>query len=79
MMNSITASSKLTSKYQATIPRPVRRVLGLARGDRIAFVVRKKEVRLKKFGPGDLEYLEAIEPVMSEWTSHQDEEAYRKL
>lgn len=78
-MSPVTASSRLTAKYQATIPRPVRRALHLNRGDRIAFEVRKDQVRLRKFGPGDLEYLESLEPGLSEWTSKQDDEAYRTL
>ena len=32
-----TATSKLTRKYQATIPEPVRKLLHLESGDEIAF------------------------------------------
>lgn len=33
------STSRITSKYQATIPRPVRESLGVSAGDSIAFVV----------------------------------------
>lgn len=38
-MAKFTSVSKLTSKSQTTIPLPVRKALGLAAGDRIAFTV----------------------------------------
>ncbi len=36
--------SRLTSKYQATIPQPVRESLGVGAGDSIAFVVESGRV-----------------------------------
>jgi len=78
-MGQLTATSRLTAKYQATIPRPVRHVLGLHRGDRVAFVVRNNQVRLRKMGKTDLEYAQALEPTLSEWSSRHDEESYRDL
>ena len=73
------AFSKLTRKYQATIPGQVRKALGVERGDRIAFEVENGRVQLRKAGPLDIEYLRALEPTLSEWASKHDEDAYRSL
>ncbi len=73
------AVSRLTSKYQATIPRAVRRMLGLKQGDRVAFAVHRREIHLRKAGAVDLAYLHALEPTLTEWGSKADDEAYRDL
>ena len=46
--------SKLTSKYQVTIPVEVRRTLGLNAGDSLTFTIGKDGVRIKKTEPFDL-------------------------
>jgi len=40
----------LTRKGQVTVPAEIRRQLGLKRGDRLAFVLDKGEVRLTRTG-----------------------------
>jgi antitoxin PrlF len=74
-----TSTSKLTKKYQATIPEPVRNVLRVAAGDTIAFDVVGQEVRVRKAQPVDLAFARALEGTLTEWTSKADEEAYRDL
>jgi len=74
-----TSTSKLTKKYQATIPEPVRKILGVAAGDAIAFDVAGQEVRLRKARPVDLGFAHALEGTLTEWTSKADEEAFRDL
>jgi antitoxin PrlF len=74
-----TSTSKLTKKYQATIPKPVRNILGVAAGDAIAFDVVGREVRLRKAQPVDLVFAHAIEGTLTEWTSKADEVAFRDL
>jgi antitoxin PrlF len=74
-----TATSKLTSKYQATIPEPVRKVLQLKAGDAIAFDIEDNQIRLRKARPIDLHFTKALEQTLSEWESATDEEAYRDL
>jgi len=74
-----TTTSKLTSKYQATIPEPVRRVLHLNAGDAIAFDIDDNQIRLRKARPVDLAFSQALEGTLSEWQSDADEEAYRDL
>jgi antitoxin PrlF len=74
-----TATSKITSKYQATIPEPVRRVLHLGAGDAIAFDIEDDQIRLRKARPVDLAFSRALEGTLNEWQSEADDEAYRDL
>ncbi len=71
--------SKLTKKYQATVPAAVRQKLSLSAGDSIAFELSNGEVRLKKATPMDIEFASALSPTLSEWDSANDEEAYDDL
>lgn len=74
------ADSKLTSKFQATIPQDIRSLLNLKAGDRIIFEVTKdKQVTIKKATHRDLVYLRSIESTLTEWNSQNDEEDYRDL
>ena len=75
----LTAVSKLTSKYQAIIPKKVRDLLSLQAGDRIAFEIEKGEVRLRKAGQVDLAHLSSIESGLSEWSSAADSRGYDDL
>jgi AbrB family looped-hinge helix DNA binding protein len=74
-----TATSKLTSKYQATIPEPVRRLLHLEAGDAIAFDIDDTTVQLRKARPVDLAFAQGLEGTLTEWSSAADDEAYRDL
>ena len=71
--------SKLTEKYQATIPAEVRSALKLQKGDSISFEVGEGKVSLRKATPMDLEWAKAIGNTLAEWTSENDEKAYRDL
>lgn len=72
--------SKLTSKYQATIPEKIRSILGIKAGDTVAFEINSnKQVVIRKLDPLDIEFAKALEGTMSEWLSEYDEEAYRDL
>lgn len=74
-----TAVSKLTKKYQATVPEPVRKKLDLNAGDTIAFEIDNDEIKIRKAKPVDLAFARAIAPTLSEWESPYDEEAYGDL
>ena len=74
-----TATSKLTKKYQATIPEPVRSLLHLKAGDAVAFDIEDDNVHLRKARSVDLVFAQSLEETLSEWTSEADEEAYRDL
>ena len=73
------ASSRMTQKYQTTIPAKIRQLLGLQSGDFIGFELKEGEVILKKTSPLDVAFAKAVEGTLSEWASEEDEEAYRDL
>ncbi len=75
----VTAMSRLTKKYQATIPASVRAALGLRQGDSVAFLVTGDQVTMRKADPLDLEFARSLEGTLEEWLSHEDEDAYRGL
>jgi antitoxin PrlF len=74
-----TAISKLTKKYQATVPEAVRKKLKLNAGDVIAFEIDNDIIKLRKATPIDIEFSSALVPTLSEWESQHDEEAYNDL
>jgi AbrB family looped-hinge helix DNA binding protein len=80
-VKSVLAKSRLTKKYQATIPAPVRKRLGLKAGDSILFEESKPTgaIMLRRANPIDLEYLEALQGTLNEWNSENDDRAYRDL
>ncbi len=72
-------SSTLTSKYQATVPQNIRKILGLKAGDKLAFEVEKGKVVLRRQEGIDRQYLKSIETQLSEWLSDEDEAAFNGL
>ncbi|MFI5400565.1 MAG: AbrB/MazE/SpoVT family DNA-binding domain-containing protein [SAR324 cluster bacterium] len=74
-----TATSRLTKKYQATIPKPVRAALRLKAGDTVAFDIAGGLIRLRKARKPDLVWERALEGTLSEWSGKSDERAYRDL
>ena len=74
-----TAVSKLTRKYQATIPERVRAALGVRAGDSIAFDLEGDKVRVRKARPVDLAFAQALEGTLQEWGTAEDEQSYRDL
>ena len=74
-------TSRLTSKYQATVPASIREKLHLEAGDRLAFeVMESGEVCLRKATPVDLGFAGAVgETLKAEWLSENDEAAYGDL
>lgn len=57
--------SRVTKKYQATIPQAVREALGITQGDCVAFEIQSGVV-LKKVAQMDWDYLNAVAETMSE-------------
>lgn len=79
-MNTELATSKLTTKSQATIPGKIRKILGLSPGDFVAFEINEdKKIMIRKATAIDFEFAKAIEGTLSEWSSKNDEEAYGGL
>lgn len=75
----MTAISKVTVKYQATIPREVREFLGVRQGDAVEYRIEKGEVKLKRVTTPDTEYLKAVQKTLTEWDSKADDDAFRDL
>lgn len=74
------ATSRLTTKGQATVPLSVRKRLRLKPGDTVVFEeLDAGTIRIRKAEPLDLEFLSALEKTLSEWNSDNDERAYRDL
>lgn len=74
------ASSRLTSKSQATVPAQVRKKLNLKPGDTLIFEETEPgTIRIRKAEPLETDLLSALEGTLSEWNSASDERAYRDL
>jgi AbrB family looped-hinge helix DNA binding protein len=71
--------SRVTNKFQATIPAAVRRVLGLKKGDSVAFEIEDNTVVIRRANAIDRKCAKALEGTLSEWLSAEDEDAYREL
>ncbi len=73
-------SSRLTAKFQATIPLAIRKHLHLKKKDELVYeMLSDGTVVIRKQTPLDLEYLKAIESTLDEWNSEDDERAYKHL
>ena len=72
-------ASTLTSKGQATIPAPVRIALHLEAGDIVEFEVIDHKAIIYKATPFDAPYHRALSNTLSEWNSHNDDDAYKNL
>lgn len=72
-------TSKLTTKYQATVPKEVREFLGLSAGDGLQWEIEDGHIVVKKVSKMDLEWQRSIEMTLSEWSSPEDDEAYGSL
>lgn len=71
--------SRLTSKYQTTIPADARKFLDLKQGDAVVFEIQNGQVIVRKATPLDLEYAVALSGTLEEWHSDNDEAAYGNL
>ncbi len=73
-------ASKLTSKFQATIPKEIRKTLKLKAGDTVIFeVLADGKIVIRKAKPLDYEYLRGLQRTLSEWESDYDEDAFKHL
>lgn len=64
-------SSKVTNKFQVTIPSKIRKILKLKAGDRLVFHVRADEsIEIRK---GTEDYLKMVEQTLSEWESFPED------
>jgi antitoxin PrlF len=72
-------SSRVTQKYQATIPAPIRKILDIHGGDLVGFEIHDHEIIIRKVTPLDLEFAKALEGTVSEWESEEDDKLYADL
>ncbi len=73
-------SARLTSKYQATIPKEIRKHLHLESGDEILYeLLPDNTVVVRKTSPLDLDYLQALNSTINEWESDEDDQAFKNL
>jgi len=80
MEKSQLAVSSLTSKFQATIPANIRKLLKLKAGDKVGFkIIEDGNVVLKRVPSMGTSYLAALEATLTEWNSPEDEEAFSEL
>ncbi len=72
--------AKISSKGQVTIPADVRKKLHLEAGDTVVWETSEDgRVWVRRINPLDVEYLSAVSGTLSEWSSVEDDEAYRDL
>jgi AbrB family looped-hinge helix DNA binding protein len=72
--------SRLTSKGQITIPKAVRRALGLNEGDLVAFTVNDGHASLRKIAMQvEVADRDATNAQLEEWGGSADAGAYRDL
>lgn len=72
--------AKLSHKGQVTVPAEVRKRLQLKAGDTLAWEVQKDgKISVHRVESVDADYLNALNGTLSEWSSAEDDEAYRNL
>jgi AbrB family looped-hinge helix DNA binding protein len=74
--------TRITTKYQTTVPAEVRERLGLGRGDFVEFLIEGSSVRLRKAKrrlPDEVAFKLAQMAAMSDWDTPEDDEAFRDL
>jgi len=71
--------SKISRKGQVTIPKKVRESLRANPGDVIEYEIQGNLVMVRRVGPFDRAFHEALSDTLTEWSSPEDEEAFRDL
>ena len=73
-------SSKLTTRFQVTIPKEIREALNLKAGDSLSVsALESGYILINKEYPGEKEYYETITPLLADWDSPEDDEAFAHL
>ena len=71
--------SRVTSKYQATVPADIRAALGVTAGDQLGWEVEDGEVRVRRIAPSGIlekvKYATVVDAnVFAEWLSDDDDD-----
>lgn len=80
LLSSERYASRLTSKYQATIPTAIREHLHLRKGDAVVYeLLPDDSVVVRKSSLLDIQYLQSLNSTLTEWESDDDEQVYKLL
>lgn len=71
--------SKVSSKGQVTIPKEVRDCLRARPGDLIEYELQGNVVVVRRIEPFDRAFHAALSNTLTEWSSPEDEKAFRDL
>lgn len=72
--------NRWTSKYQAILPKGIRKRLQLKIGNQILYELLPDDtVIVRKTSPLDLDYLRVLNSTLNEWDSNEDTSAYKSL
>jgi len=71
--------ARISSKGQVTVPKGVRQALGAVEGDALVYEVKGKLVTVERAEPFDALFHAALSRTLDEWTSAEDDEAFRDL
>ena len=71
--------ARISTRGQTTIPKSIREAAGLYVGDTLAFETDGEQVVVRKVFQGRNDAAQDVSEAMNEWTSAQDEEAWRDL
>ena len=71
--------ARIGTRGQTTIPKRVRMAADLSAGDTLAFEVKADHLIVRKMPVAQDAYLCALEHMLDEWNSPEDENAWRDL
>lgn len=71
--------AKITSKGQITIPAAVRKAAQLKESDMLAFEIEDDHLVVRKITVSVDVYLDGVSGMLDEWTSPEDEKAWKGL
>ena len=72
-------TSRVTSKGQTTIPASIRKAANIKSGDLLMFTTDGNQVTIMKIELPTDDYSDSVSETFSEWSSPEDEEAWRDL
>jgi AbrB family looped-hinge helix DNA binding protein len=72
-------ASKVSSKGQVTLPKKVRDKIGLNAGDMVLYEIKGKSATIRRIDPFDAAFHAALSTTLDEWSSKEDEGAFRDL
>lgn len=71
--------SRITARGQTTIPKRIRERANLSEGDLLSFEIEDDHLLIHKISPDRDDYPHAVSEGLNEWTSREDEDAWRDL